>query len=222
MVSDNPTTREPRQSQSQGKISGSNGQYRLDDHEALLQLASAERDQDNHFIQYGDGYVDLCGRWLMLWKARRCSAASILYILASILPTAPYLAVFVDEFLRSLVSSDGGAEDADQVWKGLISSESEVLLTGLDDHSLERILLTALRLISYDNVAYASAFLLANLTPLLKHRSRTVRYLTIAILRLRLCAADKYMQSMVQRHLGSEPTLGQWDQRKAFDYQFLP
>jgi midasin len=88
--------------------------------------------------------------------------------------------------------------------------------------TLEQQLLTLLRLLNFDNAAYAPTICAAKVQPLLQHDSRPVRYLTIAILRSYLHAADAFMQSMIERYLGDEPIVGDWHIGMEIDFIFLP
>jgi midasin len=192
--------------------------------EVLKLLAEATANPQMTFVRHRHIFVDLCGHWITSWKARQTSSSSILFVLAWVLPVAPHLAFYVDQIM-DIQRSDGHATDGQDIfWRAVMPSNTtaSVSLSDIPATALVQQLLTVLRLLNFDNEAYAQAICAAKLQPLLAHGSRPVRYLTIAILRSYLHAADAFMESMVERYLGEDPIRGIWHSRIDIDFIFLP
>lgn len=179
------------------------------------------RDPLEFFTDHQHTLVDLCGHWILLWQQRRYPWSTILDSIVRLLPVAPHLAVFADELIRLQTAPDLAEELRDRYWSAISATSDGLLPTDLSESSLHLVLLTVLRLLDFDNPAYAPAISPAKLQPLLRHESRPNRYLTISILCSYLHAADHFRQSMIDRYLGDEPIIGPWAKHNV-DYIFLP
>ena len=194
-----------------------------DDDAFLDRLALAALDSrwtEAVFVSYENAFVDLCGRFLASLQSGSVDNLTVLSAMARVLPHAPHLAEFADAVLNQTHALAISSRDRAENPRGALLSSDSFDLTTLPEAKLVELLLATYRLLSFDNAAYAHTVSPSKLPGLLQHASRPVRYLTICILRLYLHAADYFMQTMVQRYLGSQPVEGHWE-GKTIDYVFL-
>ena len=171
------------------------------------------------FARYDHLFVEFCGRWLSSVRAGKSHSLPVLSAVARVLPCARHLVVYLDEIIRTQLPSTSDDTHRDVAWKSL-SLQPDLDPAALPEHQLVDLLLTAYRLLNFDNAAFAPSIAPSKLMPLLQHSSRPVRYLAICNLRSYLHAADFFMQSMVEKHLGNDSIEGQWE-GKMIDFGFL-
>lgn len=161
------------------------------------------------FVKARSLFVEICGRWLDRLSSQ-ADAVSTLAALASILPFAPFLSVFINEIFDR---SHNGAVAA-------LRSSDPTSLADTSPHDLRITLLSILRLLYHDNKRFAILVKPSQLQVLLRHSHRPIRYLTVKILCLYLHASDATFTRLRDTYLGSEDINGQWED-KQIDYTFL-
>ncbi|KAL9038250.1 MAG: hypothetical protein Q9214_005357, partial [Letrouitia sp. 1 TL-2023] len=161
------------------------------------------------FVRARSLFVEICGRWLD-GLSSQADAASVLAALASVIPFAPHLSVFVNETAER--SHDGPV--------AALRSSDPTLLADTSPQALRITLLSILRLLYHENKRFAFLVKPSQLQVLLRHSHRPIRYLTIKILCLYLHASDVTFTQLRDVYLGSEEIDGQWED-KQIDYTFL-
>ncbi|KAI9852998.1 MAG: hypothetical protein M1838_002777 [Thelocarpon superellum] len=170
------------------------------------------------FLSDPNLFVDYCGHWLSAVRSHELPSLPVLSAIARVLPVAPHLAGYLDAIIHD-PSVDSPTDPSNDAWV-FLSPRVELDPNTLPDEQLLDLLLTAVRLLTFDNAAYARAISPVKLPWLLSHPSRSVRYLAVRLLRLYLHAADFFMEAMLQKHLGVGAVEGPWD-GKTVDYAFL-
>ncbi|KAL9614428.1 MAG: hypothetical protein Q9167_001099 [Letrouitia subvulpina] len=161
------------------------------------------------FVNARSLFVEICGRWLD-GLSSQANAASVLAALASVIPFAPHLSIFVNETVKR--SHDGPV--------AALRSSDPTLLADTSQQTLCITLLSILRLLYHDNKTFAFLVKPSQLQVLLRHPHRPIRYLTIKILCLYLHASDATFTQLKDTYLGSEEIDGRWED-KQIDYTFL-
>ena len=185
-------------------LHGSNYEYL----NALASLALDPKWTADILVAYEPLMVDICNRWLF-GRLQAASRLRILAALASIIPFAPHLSLYLEEVVFQ--------------WKDCkaqtVPLQQDPTLENLSDPQLLCFLLALTRLLEYDNATYAPIICPSKLQQLLSHEHRSVRYLAIKLLCLYLHASDKIFSEVRQRFIGDSETWGLWDDR-TIDYLF--
>lgn len=186
---------------------GKNPQY-LD---TLAELALDPKHTAIIFVTQEAIFVEICGRW-QNWLISRSATDPLVMLaaLASILPYAPHLSVFVKELLYRRQTGT----------LHIFATRKATALINLPDDSLHSLLLTICRLLMFDNEGFASIVSPAQLQLLLKHAQQSIRYLAIKILCLYLHASDSAMVEMLENYCSKEEIPGAWED-KNIDYAFF-
>ena len=159
------------------------------------------------FVTHQPIFVEVCSRWLAHNNEHGLSA---LAALARILPSAPYLSVYAKALFRE--KQDGALE--------ALRTRRATALHDLPAESLHPLLLALLRLLNFDNEAFASEISPAQLQVLFHHPLLHIRYLAIKTMCLYLHASDASLVSMLKIYLGEDEIAGQWED-KIIDYTFF-
>lgn len=159
------------------------------------------------FSQFEPLFVDVAGRLLLSAQQTPKRTAAVIAALARLLPCAPHLAVYLDrllhpEHLRRLALQ--GTSDA---WL-YITPDGNLALEDVDSLQLQEALLAAIRLLNFDNQAYAHIITPVKIQSLLLHEQPAVRCLAIRLLTLYLHASDHFLQSLTTKHIGSQEVTG--------------
>ena len=182
--------------------------------DAISHAALHPRLTDRLFAHFEPVFPDICARWIS-GRSREKNRGPIVAAFARILPFAPYLSVFLEQFLY-----DGPAEPARRPTLSPISLNSWSSVPN-DQSDLSHILLSVWRLNSFDQRTYGPLISPADLQELFGHDSRAVRYLAIRIFCQLVHASDFKLEALVQEYLGTaEPIPGQFDGQE-IDYGFL-
>ena len=124
----------------------------------------------------------------------------VLSTFARVLPFAPYIAEFVEEYLASRrddISRDGHVQ----------GNEIEYLLA-------------IFRLVRYDSFTFVKHVRLSELERFLDHRNSVVRYLALRVISRYLRAADAAEQRIYKRKVPADDATGQWED-KEIHYKYL-
>lgn len=181
------------------------------DLDTIAELALDSKHTCAVFITYESIFVEICSRWReWLRSSSRSDPLAMLAALASILPYAPHLSVFVKDLLRH---QHNGILQA-------FASRNATALIDFPDESLHRLLLALCRLLLLDNEEYAASVSPTQLQLLLQHTQQCIRYLAIKLLCLYLHASESAMLKMLGRYCPEGAILGKWED-KNIDYTFF-
>lgn len=184
--------------------------------EAISQVALLPRLTGRIFIHFEPVFADIAARWIL---STRQSAYddSIIAAFARILPFAPNLSVFLDEYLRTMGRGPRSSSQS-QVTARLDLTGSSTTLSG---DALSQRLLAVWRLLNFDKKAYMSLVLPSELQNLFLHPYGPVKYLAIRIFCLLMNVSDLKLDALIQQHISEEESLtGDFD-GNPIDYVFL-
>lgn len=181
------------------------------DLDTLAELALDSKHTCAVFITYESVFVEICSRWREWLRSNsRSDPLAMLAALASILPYAPHLSVFVQDLLRH---QRNGILQA-------FASRNATALIDFSDESLHRLLLALCRLLLFDNEEFAASVSPTQLQLLLQHTQQCIRYLAIKLLCLYLHASESAMLKMLGRYCPEGAIPGKWEDRN-IDYTFF-
>ncbi|CAI4218341.1 unnamed protein product [Parascedosporium putredinis] len=182
--------------------------------DAVADAALSPRLTDRLFVHFEAIFADICARWI-LQHTKSNRKGSILAAFARILPFAPYLSIFLEQFLAHSRPEQPGLPI-------LTPTNLQSWSANPDDYiSLQNILLAVWRLNSFDQRTYGSLLSPSDAQELFHHGNRAVRYLAIRIFCQLLQASDFKLESLVHEHLGTaDPITGDLDGRE-IDLGFL-
>ncbi|KAH0565336.1 hypothetical protein GP486_001268 [Trichoglossum hirsutum] len=169
------------------------------------------------FTSYEPIFVEICARWLSMGSTAS-RALAVTSAFAKILPLAPHLAAFAEDYvLNRLCSLEAHIDDGVEESTSLRFHHEFELFEGCP---LMDSLLALYRLLSFDTDTFSRATSPRKMQLLLQHPQRSIRYLAIRVLCLYLRAADAAMEDMIQRHVGGDAVDDHWE-GKEIDYLFL-
>ncbi|KAI9675420.1 MAG: hypothetical protein M1817_001324 [Caeruleum heppii] len=154
------------------------------------------------FSQFESIFVDIAGRLIRSAHGSDEKTAGAIAALARLLPCAPHLAVYLDRLLSPQHLLSAAQDRTPNAWS-YITSQFELDLKHVASSQLQDALLAIIRLLHFDNEAYASHIRPARIQSLLLHRDQALRYLAIRVLCLYLHASDAFLQSMLAKHIAS-------------------
>ncbi|KAJ4418163.1 AAA ATPase midasin [Gnomoniopsis sp. IMI 355080] len=182
--------------------------------DAISQAALIPRLTGRIYAHFEPVFADICARWVMNTQHGSYND-SIISAFAKILPFAPHLSIFLDEYLKN--SSPPPSSRA-QLTSYLDLHNTPQNPTG--DVLLQR-LLAVWRLLNFDRKAYASLVLPSHAQDLFSHVYGPVRYLAIRIFCLLLNASDSKFEALLQHHIPQDEVLtGDFD-GSSIDFVFL-
>ncbi|KUI59330.1 Midasin [Cytospora mali] len=181
--------------------------------DAISQAALIPNLTGRIFTHFEPVFADVCARWVLHTQHGRCDD-DIIASFARVLPFAPQLSVFLEDYLETLPHGDShsplNARHYLAVSSGLVSEDA-----------LLRRLLAVWRLLNFDRTTYSSLVLPAEIQDLFSHSCAPVRYLAIRIFCLLLSASDFKLEALIQHHIPEGDSLiGDFD-GKPIDYAFL-
>ncbi|KAI1868220.1 hypothetical protein JX265_007043 [Neoarthrinium moseri] len=153
------------------------------------------------YVYFENVFADICARWLL--KPRREGQEDrIIAAFARILPFAPSLSVFLEQYLRETSTCHG---DGSRIF--MVNS-----LDSLHAGDLVPILIAVWRLLNFDRRTYRQLVLPSQMQALFKHERLPVRYVAIRVFCLLLSASDLKLEELIREHVSVEDAPG-------FDYQ---
>lgn len=179
--------------------------------DTIAELALDPKHTSKIFVTHEGLFVEICSRWReWLRLSSRSDPLAMLAALASILPHAPHLSVFVEELLGR---QPNGILQA-------LASRNATALIDFPDECLHRLLLALCRLLLFDNEAFAGTVSPTQLQLLLQHAQQSIRYLAIKLLCLYLHASESAMLKMLERYCSEGAISGTWEDKNV-DYAFF-
>lgn len=184
--------------------------------EAISQAALLPRLTGRIFIHFEPVFADIAARWILNTRKGSCDD-SIIAAFARLLPFAPSLSVFLDEYLKTL------NHEPDSSSQSLVTARLDLTgsVTTLSGDALSQRLLAVWRLLNFDEKAYASLVLPSEVQALFSHSYGPVKYLAIRIFSLLMHASDLKLDALLQQYISQEESLtGDFD-GNSIDYVFL-
>lgn len=183
--------------------------------DAVSQAALIPRLTGRIFTHFEPVFADICARWVLNTPQGSCND-DILASFARVLPFAPQLSAFLEDYLKTIASRRQPSPGSGTARLDL--AESSRLLG--PDAFLQR-LLAVWRLVNFDRKAFSSLVLPSDVQALFSHSYAPVRYLAIRIFCLLLRASDHRLEALIRHHIhDNEPLTGDFD-GKPIDYAFL-
>lgn len=182
--------------------------------DAISQAALIPRLTGRIYAHFEPVFADICARWVLNTQHGGYDD-NILSSFARILPFAPQLSVFLDDYLRNSNPVPSIQAEFSSNLHNLDTSQNQ------SGGALLQRLLAVWRLLNFDRKAYASLVLPSHAQDFFSHPHGPVRYLAIRIFCLLLNASDSRLEALVQHHIPQEEVLtGDFD-GKPIDFVFL-
>lgn len=183
--------------------------------DAVSQAALIPRLTGRIFAHFEPVFADICARWILNTTHRSCDD-DILASFARVLPFAPQVSVFLEDYLKTTTSRSQHAPKSGTACLNL----AECSRTLGPDAFLKR-LLALWRLVNFDRRAFSSLASPSDVQALFSYSYAPVRYLAIRIFCLLLRASDHRLEALIRHHVpDNEPLTGDFD-GKPIDYAFL-
>ncbi|KAI1781436.1 midasin [Hypoxylon cercidicola] len=149
------------------------------------------------FAYFESTFADICARWLL--KPRNGGQEdAIIASFARILPFAPHLSVFLEQYIRetSLTNDSGRPFQINSIQE--LEPKKEILLP---------ILLAFWRLLNFDKGTFGQLVLPSRIRALFNHGHPPVRYLCIRIYCLQLNVSDHNFEALIRKHISGDDYL---------------
>ncbi|KAI1760137.1 midasin [Hypoxylon sp. FL1150] len=163
------------------------------------------------FAHFESTFADICARWLL--KPRNGGQEdAIIASFARILPFAPHLSVFLEQYIRetSLIHDSGSPFWINSLQK--LETTKERLLP---------ILLAFWRLLNFDKGTFGQLVSPSRMRTLFVHGHAPVKYLAIRIYSLQLNISDRNYEALLRKHISEGEYLIDDVDGMAVDYAFL-
>lgn len=184
--------------------------------EAVSQAALLPRLTGRVFLHFEPVFADIAARWILNTRKGSCDD-NILAAFARLLPFAPNLSVFLDDYLKSLTHEPRSSSQPLATARLHLVGSS----TTLSGDVLSQRLLAVWRLLNFDKRAYASLVLPSEVQTLFSHSYGPVKYLAIRIFCLLMNASDLKLDALLRQYVSEEESLiGELD-GNSIDYVFL-
>lgn len=183
--------------------------------DAVSQAALIPRLTGRIFTHFEPVFADICARWVLNTPHGSCDD-DILASFARVLPFAPHLSVFLEDYLKTIASHSESPPGSGTARLDLTESS-----WSLGPDAFLRRLLAIWRLVNFDRMAFSSLVLPSDVQDLFSHSYAPVRYLAIRIFCLLFRASDHRLEALIRHHIPEDESLtGDFD-GKPIDYAFL-
>ncbi|POS81428.1 ATPase [Diaporthe helianthi] len=167
------------------------------------------------FAHFKPVFADVCARWVLNAPHGSCDD-DILASFARVLPFAPQIYVFLQDYLEIISSRTQPSSGSRTARLDLAESSRS-----LDSEALSKRLLAVWRLVNFDRKAFVSLVVPSDVQALFSHSYAPVRYLAIRIFCLLLRASDNRLEALIRHYIPERESLtGDFD-GKPIDYAFL-
>ncbi|POS87850.1 hypothetical protein EPUL_000412 [Erysiphe pulchra] len=151
------------------------------------------------FVRFHLVFADICARWIENKKNKICKIAAF----ARILPLAPHLVVFLEEYLDLYKGNDG-------ISKFPFLNKSFDHPTEVTE--LQQALLATWRLLCFDKFIFSQIIESTKIQELFKHKDVAVRYLAVRVFCQLFSVADYKFEEMIIENVGEKKIiLGDFD-----------
>lgn len=185
--------------------------------DAISQAALTARLTGRIYAHFEPLFADICARWTLNTQHGTLND-DIIAAFARVLPFAPQLSVFLNDYLNNSRLKSGSPSSQAQPAARLDLTTTSQALTGA---ALLHRLLAVWRLLNFDRKAYASLVLPSQVQALFTHSYGPVRYLAIRILCILLSSSDLKVEALIRHHICEEESLAGDFDGKSIDYAFL-
>ncbi|KAI0431499.1 hypothetical protein F5Y09DRAFT_354913 [Xylaria sp. FL1042] len=150
------------------------------------------------FVYFKHVFADICARWLL--RPRNAGQEDqIIAAFARILPFAPHLSVFLEQYISETSSMHViGARPF------TLNSLSASHVGRISELDLLRALLAFWRLLNFNSGTYGPLVQPSQIQALFKHELTPVRYLAVKVFCCQMNAADFKQEELMQRHVNRE------------------
>ncbi|RKF56890.1 Huge dynein-related AAA-type ATPase [Erysiphe neolycopersici] len=143
------------------------------------------------FVRFHLVFADICARWIENEKNKISKIAAF----ARILPLAPHLVVFLEEYL-DLYRGDDGTSKFPFLNK-FFENPIEVV-------ELQQALLATWRLLYFDKCIFSRMIEINKIQALFKHKDVAVRYLAVRVFCQSILLADHKLEEMIKENVGEK------------------
>ncbi|KAK8040874.1 hypothetical protein PG994_013881 [Apiospora phragmitis] len=148
------------------------------------------------FVYFEEVFADICARWVL---KRRIEGQEdqIINAFARILPFAPYLSVFLEQYLSE--TSAAPTEAGSRPFR--VNSLNLPCINKSPASILTPALIAVWRLLNFDKKAYRQIVEPSWVQTLFNHPEPSVRYLAIRIFCILMSASDSRLEALIQEHI---------------------
>ncbi|OTB08493.1 hypothetical protein M426DRAFT_7806 [Hypoxylon sp. CI-4A] len=167
------------------------------------------------FAHFETIFADLCARWLL--KPRNGGQQDpIIAAFARILPFAPHLSVFLEQYISETSLTHASGSPPFQ-----INSLNSPSTQHHPETTLIPVLLAFWRLLNFEKGSFTQLVLPSKIQALFKHDSAPVKYLAIRVFCRQLNASESKLEELIRQHINEDESLvGDFD-GVAINYTFL-
>ncbi|KAL7627174.1 AAA ATPase midasin [Parahypoxylon ruwenzoriense] len=167
------------------------------------------------FVYFENVFADICARWL-LRPRNGGQEDQIIASFARILPFAPHLSVFLEQYISKTSLTRGPGSTP--FWINSLNSP-QTLHSGGEDLTFS--LLAFWRLLNFDKRTFGQLVLPSRIQDLFKHQCTAVRYLAIRIFCRQLSVSDSKLEALIRENVREEESLIGKIDGVFMDYTFL-
>ncbi|KAK7911281.1 ATPase [Apiospora marii] len=148
------------------------------------------------FVYFEEVFADICARWVLKPRLEG-QEDQIINAFARILPFAPYLSVFLEQYLSE--TSVAPTEPGSRPFR--VNSLNLPSITKSPASTLTPALIAVWRLLNFDKKAYRQIVEPSWMQMLFNHPEPPVRYLAIRIFCILMSASDSRLEALIQQHI---------------------
>lgn len=166
--------------------------------DAIAAAALIPRISGPVFIYFEHVFADICARWLL--RSRNSGQEDqIIAAFARILPFAPHLSVFLEQYIRETSTANlSGARPF------TLNSLSPTYACQLSESDISQALLSLWRLLNFDRGTYAPLVRPSQVQAFFKHDLASVRWLAVKVFCCQINASDLKEEQLIQKYVNLE------------------
>ncbi|KAH8163567.1 hypothetical protein CIB48_g4679 [Xylaria polymorpha] len=166
--------------------------------DAIAAAALIPRITSPIFVYFEHVFADICARWLL--RSRNTGQEDqIIAAFARILPFAPHLSVFLEQYI-----SETSAVDISGACAFTLNSLNSPHTSHVSDPDLLRALLTFWRLLNFNQRTYGPLVQPSQIQAFFKHELATARYLAVKVFCCQMKASDLKQNELMQSYVNYE------------------
>ncbi|KAI0458364.1 hypothetical protein F5B21DRAFT_24453 [Xylaria acuta] len=166
--------------------------------DAIAAAALIPRITSPIFVYFEHVFADICARWLL--RPRNTGQEDqIIAAFARILPFAPHLSVFLEQYI-----SETSATDISGARAFTLNSLNSPHTGHVSEPDLLRALLAFWRLLNFNQGTYGPLVPPSQIQAFFEHELATVRYLAVKVFCCQMNASDLKQNELMQRHVDYE------------------
>ncbi|KAI1738338.1 hypothetical protein F4680DRAFT_450092 [Xylaria scruposa] len=166
--------------------------------DAIAAAALIPRITSPIFVYFEHVFADICARWLL--RSRNTGQEDqIIAAFARILPFAPHLSVFLEQYI-----SETSAADISEARAFTLNSLNSPHPGHVSEQDLLRALLAFWRLLNFNQATYGPLVPPSQIQAFFKHELATVRYLAVKVFCCQMNASDLKQKELMQTHVNHE------------------